>query len=1380
MLPCIKLQIGNSTRKSFCQYHPLDANGCNKLHPIHKKHYTLVTLLTLSISIPAPALHAAELTPAATTEQELGWKQTLSDWIMDKDAGYIYAVSADTNKLYFIDMQSFKITKELTVGSKPNMLSLHNNILYIALSGESHIGRVDLSTQSILAPLSTGDKGAPLYVEAVSDRIFYSTADGVFVHHYADSSNSYLYMRSNASLYADEAANSLYIGLPNNSWAEFAVIDYDTKKVNSQIRVGDYNHLHYPTDYIFDDGTYIYYAGSKIVRDNLNKVDGTFPSSGSVYSSAQILDLNGRYVVTHEAIFDKDSLQKIATFPYIASKALLDESGTVYLYDVFKKTLKRHPVDLSGQDSISLVPTAKQRINASHPLTDWVADDSAAYLYLIALDTNELIVWDTINNALVHSLIVGSKPSDIELVDGKLYIAFSGENNIGVISTEDAKQGRNVVERIRTKEYPFRIVPDPVHNRLFYTGDDQHQSLRIIEDGVELESVYLSTTYPSLFLDRASSVLYIADSRSTNSRLYKFSTSPFTFLGATPLSTFNYVQHRYVHKDGNSVYFGDQSLNPDTLEKLAQYPEQIIYGSGDLAFGMGGLYDRATAKKLAAFPFLAQHVDVRSDGQIIISSTQQIFRFEDVNELIAFSQSDEPMIGIPVLLDDNELPGKISGIIAFQKADEESAIERYNLYFSNINGDRLRPIGQVEKNAIQDGFYFFRIFDELTVPVGATHIGVTAIPKGGIDDISSPLVLGTLWDAPNYWAQAITITDTDSRPDYWNGSISWKPAPSEPEGAKYLLYYTTGTLLLGQGPFAIVDSGKSDYRLSIPETKLPNGAIAVAILMEDSNGEGPVTINPAAFEEYKSTPVLSSAVSITNHATGADQITVTGLQKTDEIWIRKDGSRKIVALGTALDDSGTLILNSPLLGNTGDKLQIIKKSQGKYYSDPLIVTIPAVSEGGGTPGGGTPGGGTPGGGAIGGTAPTSGDDELNPWKSERTEHSDGKITIGLHISSVDKTQLNNNEGFKQNKVFEVKTEEQADKYEVVFDSALLNTLHDSEKTAAFLLSTPEASWKLPVSDLLDALKQSITKPDGSLTLTVEPVTENYNMKLKEQLSSSSSTVLGNILSYSLSYEHNGKQHELNTFNSYVEHGLMIKTGQIPDNQLAGLTYDERAEKFVPVPIQTQWANGVLKVTLLKKGNSVYSVVKTSSPDFKDIKDQKQYVESIHFLTGRLVISGYKDNTFKPNNTVTRAEFAVMLNRALGIVPLAESANHFQDVVEGSWYERDIVAANAVGLINGYPDGTFKPNKTITHPEMIVMLVNALKYVMPEPTSANAKEMDIEQISLPDWFIPHYQIAVSHGLLLGSTDIFNFQTGTASLRKDGALLIYRLLQTVNFA
>lgn len=116
----------------------------------------------------------------------------------------------------------------------------------------------------------------------------------------------------------------------------------------------------------------------------------------------------------------------------------------------------------------------------------------------------------------------------------------------------------------------------------------------------------------------------------------------------------------------------------------------------------------------------------------------------------------------------------------------------------------------------------------------------------------------------------------------------------------------------------------------------------------------------------------------------------------------------------------------------------------------------------------------------------------------------------------------------------------------------------------------------------------------------------------------------------------------------------------------------------------------------------------SKPELTDIAGTR-YEKSVKKLVELGVINGFEDNTFRPTENVTRAQFAKMLVEALGLKLNNSSISlYFPDLAETHWANNYIRIAVDNGIINGYPDGTFKPDNPVTYAESMAMILRAMK------------------------------------------------------------------------
>lgn len=118
--------------------------------------------------------------------------------------------------------------------------------------------------------------------------------------------------------------------------------------------------------------------------------------------------------------------------------------------------------------------------------------------------------------------------------------------------------------------------------------------------------------------------------------------------------------------------------------------------------------------------------------------------------------------------------------------------------------------------------------------------------------------------------------------------------------------------------------------------------------------------------------------------------------------------------------------------------------------------------------------------------------------------------------------------------------------------------------------------------------------------------------------------------------------------------------------------------------------------------------------YPDVKGEA-FEDAVTVLSDLGVVSGYEDGTYGPEKIVTRAEMAVLVVRALGYSDVTSGTSTFTDMDGYGWAEPYISVAQGLGIISGYGDGTFRPGNTVSYDEAATMLVAALGYT---PESLN--------------------------------------------------------------
>ena len=133
---------------------------------------------------------------------------------------------------------------------------------------------------------------------------------------------------------------------------------------------------------------------------------------------------------------------------------------------------------------------------------------------------------------------------------------------------------------------------------------------------------------------------------------------------------------------------------------------------------------------------------------------------------------------------------------------------------------------------------------------------------------------------------------------------------------------------------------------------------------------------------------------------------------------------------------------------------------------------------------------------------------------------------------------------------------------------------------------------------------------------------------------------------------------------------------------------------------------------------------TTPSNFKDVKGHwaQTYIEA---LTAQKVITGFPDGTFKPEEPVTRAQFAVIISKAFTPAP-RRAGIEFSDVAKSYWGYEAIQAVVKGGFMAGYPDSTFRTEQKIPRVQSLVAIANGLNFA-PGNVALLAKYQDAKEI-----------------------------------------------------
>ncbi|MGQ4680859.1 S8 family serine peptidase [Paenibacillus polymyxa] len=331
-------------------------------------------------------------------------------------------------------------------------------------------------------------------------------------------------------------------------------------------------------------------------------------------------------------------------------------------------------------------------------------------------------------------------------------------------------------------------------------------------------------------------------------------------------------------------------------------------------------------------------------------------------------------------------------------------------------------------------------------------------------------------------------------------------------------------------------------------------------------------------------------------------------------------------------------------------------------------------------------------------------------------------------------------------------------------SSQLATLGKAAAGSSLIVSNTGSSLALPVSALKNA-------PEGAgIEVVISSQAEasgTFTSKLK------GSNVIGTPVGFEVNVATGGKNQPLKVAPGQFISRSFTVPGQIDPNT-AGVLYTANGNVY-PVPsVFTKQADGSTIVKVSRPGFSTYAAA-TRPVSFEDISSS--YAQSeIRSLANKLLINGTTDTTFSPKQNVTRAEFAALITRALGLTP--GTAAPFSDIPAGSWYSGDVAAAYEAGLITGRNNDKFDPQANISRQEIAVVLGKAVDLLqIKTATDGPARTPYHDTSSFAGYAKDSIEKVSAAGIINGATikGSSYFQPNAPTTREASAKVLHVLLQ-----
>jgi len=251
--------------------------------------------------------------------------------------------------------------------------------------------------------------------------------------------------------------------------------------------------------------------------------------------------------------------------------------------------------------------------------------------------------------------------------------------------------------------------------------------------------------------------------------------------------------------------------------------------------------------------------------------------------------------------------------------------------------------------------------------------------------------------------------------------------------------------------------------------------------------------------------------------------------------------------------------------------------------------------------------------------------------------------------------------------------------------------------------------------------------------------------------------------------------ELSGFDAYVEHAIAIPDGIGANRAATGIAIEPDGS-LSPVPTKLAVIAGNDYAIIRSSTGGTYAIV--SHPvEFQDVAGHWAK-SAINDLGSRMIASGIGNGRYAPDQSITRAEFAAILVRGLGL-GLKKGGNAFPDVKASNWYSDAVQTAYAYQLINGYDDGAFHPMDRVTREQAMAMIARAmtltglkLKLPVQETNEVLAPFADAENAS--DWARDAIADCLLSGIVSGRTET-ELAPKAFMTRAETAVILQRFLE-----
>ncbi|WP_339315102.1 discoidin domain-containing protein [Paenibacillus sp. FSL R10-2734] len=342
---------------------------------------------------------------------------------------------------------------------------------------------------------------------------------------------------------------------------------------------------------------------------------------------------------------------------------------------------------------------------------------------------------------------------------------------------------------------------------------------------------------------------------------------------------------------------------------------------------------------------------------------------------------------------------------------------------------------------------------------------------------------------------------------------------------------------------------------------------------------------------------------------------------------------------------------------------------------------------------------------------------------------------------------------------------------------VLNNSLKANKDTIITLSSHLGSYELPLSNLnREELEKSGKVAGATLIIRMDNMTSQHEQKFEQSIVEKGMKRVSDIIAFKVILKSHDKEEELQRFGNTFLTRIMYMNGVIQDPTSAtAVIFDPVTGVMRFVSSVFYVKNGKTEVSIFSQANGLYAIVQNKKTFDDMIGHWAQ--KDVETLASKLIINGMTERTFAPASHVSRAQFAALLVRGLGLTTESLS-NAFADVSTTAWYAQDVNTAARLGLVQGVGEGKFSPDTQITREQMVVMIMNAIQFVQGTASVEASLPSFADHAQISSYAQQAIAAAAEKGLINGKTAI-TFAPKDMTTRAEAAVVLRNVLHYLKF-